>query len=170
MAAQSPFELRPIDHSTLRTNQAFIIGLSLLTFILDLPWLTAIVAGVMLLGTLLKRPGFGVFYVVFLMPLGIVRPNILQDNPEPHRFAQGFGGVVLLAASAALFASVTALGWILVWLVVALAALNLFGGFCVGCAMYYWLSRKKIPGFEKSPPAGRLPGMRPRANQQLETK
>ena len=53
------------------------------------------------------------------------------------------------------------LGWGLVWLVAALAALNAFGGFCVGCAVYYWLNRLQIPGFRKAPPAGTFPGMRP---------
>jgi len=54
------------------------------------------------------------------------------------------------------------LGWGLVWVVIALAALNLFGAFCVGCAVYYWLNRLKVPGFVKSPPAGTFPGMRPK--------
>jgi hypothetical protein len=54
------------------------------------------------------------------------------------------------------------LGWSLVWLVIALAALNLFAGFCVGCAVYYWLARLNVPGFAQHPPAGTLPGMRPK--------
>jgi hypothetical protein len=48
--------------------------------------------------------------------------------------------------------------------VVALAALNAFGGFCVGCAMYYWLGILKVPGFTKAPPAGIFPGMKPKAS------
>ena len=35
--------LRKVDHAALRTNQAFIIALNLLAFILDLPVLAAIV-------------------------------------------------------------------------------------------------------------------------------
>jgi hypothetical protein len=54
-------------------------------------------------------------------------------------------------------------GWVLTWLVVVLAALNLFVGFCAGCAVYYWLNRLKAPGFTKAPPAGIVPGMRPKA-------
>ena len=53
-------------------------------------------------------------------------------------------------------------GWVLVWIVIALAALNLFGGFCVGCALYYWLTRLGVPGFTKQPPAGTFPGTRPK--------
>jgi hypothetical protein len=33
----------------------------------------------------------------------------------------------------------------------------------MGCAMYYWLGRLKVPGFVKSPPEGTFPGMRPKA-------
>jgi hypothetical protein len=54
----------------------------------------------------------------------------------------------------------------LVWLVAALAALNAFGGFCVGCAIYYWLGKLHMPGFTKAPPAGTFPGMRPRLEEK----
>jgi len=170
MAVQTPHELHKVDHAALRTNQAFIIGLNILAFILNVPWLSAAVAVVMVLGTILKKPGFGFIYRLVLKPLGIVRPDVVQDNPEPHRFAQGLGGTVLLAGAGALFGGLSVLGWGLVWLVVALAALNLFGGFCVGCAMYYWLSRLDVPGFEKSPPPDTVPGMRPRQNLGSEVK
>ena len=73
------------------------------------------------------------------------------DNPEPHRFAQGFGGVVLLAAIAALATGAMALGWALVGVVVVLAALNLFLGFCAGCFVYYQLNKLGVPGFTHSP-------------------
>jgi len=86
-----------------------------------------------------------------------------MDNPEPHRFSQGLGGVFMLAGSLALWAGYAALGWGLVWLVAALAALNAFGGFCVGCALYYWLGRLSVPGFHKSPPAGAFPRHAPQA-------
>ena len=155
--------LHPVDHSAIRTNQAFVIGLSVLAFILDIPWLAGLVAGVMLLGTTLKQPGFAFFYRFVLKPLGLARPDVLPDNPEPHRFAQGFGGLVLLAGFGALLAGLSWPGWALTWLVIALAALNLFGGFCVGCAVYYWLSRMNVPGFKKSPPPNTVPGMRPGA-------
>ena len=46
---------------------------------------------------------------------------------------------------------------------IALAALNLFAGFCVGCAVYYWLQKLGLPGFTRQPPAGIVPGMRPRS-------
>jgi hypothetical protein len=92
-----------------------------------------------------------------------VRPDVLSDNPEPHRFAQGLGAAFLAAGVLALFAGWIWLGWGLVWLVIALATLNLFAGFCAGCAVYYWLNRLHVPGFVKSPPGQTFPGMRPKA-------
>ncbi len=48
-------------------------------------------------------------------------------------------------------------------MVIVLAAINIVGGFCAGCAIYYWLHRLRIPGFVQAPPAGIAIGMRPRA-------
>ena len=79
------------------------------------------------------------------------------------RWLLALGFVFMTAGSLALFLGATALGWGLVWLVAALAALNAFGGFCVGCAVYYWLARFQLRGFTKQPPAGTFPGMKPRA-------
>lgn len=166
--APSQNSLEKVDHAALSVNQAAIILLNLLAFLLDLPWLAGLVALAMLLGTLFKRPAFGILYQRFLRPLGWVKPNLLFDHPEPHRFAQGLGGAFMLAGGLALWADFPTLGWGLVWLVNALAALNLLVGFCLGCFVYYWLSRLKIPGFLKSPPNGVFPGMRPPASSKRE--
>lgn len=154
--------LKPIDHARLATHQASLIYLLVLAFILNAPLLVGVVSLLMLAGAAVGHPGFGWVYTRLLRPLGWVRPDVLLDNPEPHRFAQGFGGVVTLASVLALLGGLSVLGWALAWLVVGLAALNLFGGFCVGCAVYYWLNRLRVPGFVKAPPAGTFPGLRPR--------
>jgi len=143
---------RKVDQSALRVNQAFIIGLSLLAFILDNVWLAAFVGLVMLLGTAV--PSLALFKRIYqhgLRPAGLVKPDVIVDNPEPHRFAQGFGGVVVALAVVALLADLSVLGWGLVWLVIALAALNLFLGFCAGCFVYYQLNKLGLPGFRVSP-------------------
>ena len=157
--------LQKVDHSILKTNQIFIISFNILAFVLNIPWLAAFVGLMMGLGALLKRPGFGFIYTSVFKPLGWMKPDVLADNPEPHRFAQIVGFVFMLGSSIALFTGATALGWTLSWIVAALAALNAFGGFCVGCAMYYWLARLNVPGFgKKNPPTGTFPGMKPKAN------
>lgn len=161
-------QLVKIDHSALRINQMIIIGLNVLAFVLNLPWLAAFVGLVMLLGALTKRPGFGFVYHNLLKPAGWARPDVLLDHPEPHRFAQGLGSVFMLAGALALFAGQSALGWGLVWLVAALAALNAFAGFCAGCMLYYWLGRLHVPGFTQTPPDGGFPGVRPRRRAEAE--
>jgi len=154
--------LKKIDHSAMKTSQVVIVLLNILAFVLNMTWLVGIVALVMLVGTLVGIPGFGFVYRYFLKPAGWMKPNILLDHPEPHRFAQGFGGVVMLAGFLSLLAGVPTLGWTFTWLVAALAALNAFGGFCVGCFVYYWLSKLSVPGFTQSPPPDTFPGMRPK--------
>ncbi len=159
--------LQKVDHSALKTNQLFIIVLNVLAFILNAPILAAFVALVMGLGSALKVPGFGFVYKYVLKPRGWMKSDVLNDNPEPHRFAQFLGFLFMTGGSIALGSGVSVLGWGLVWLVVALAALNAFGGFCVGCAVYYWLSRFKLPGFTKQPPEGTFPGMKPKVGANL---
>jgi hypothetical protein len=144
--------IRRVDHSALKANQAFIIGMLLLAFVLDSPLVVAMVAAVMLVGTAWPRLAlFQAFYRSVLKPAGLVKPHVIEDNPEPHRFAQGFGGVVLVLGLAALILGAQVAGWALVWLVIALAALNLFVGFCAGCFVYYQLNRAGVPGFRYSP-------------------
>jgi hypothetical protein len=155
--------LQKVDHSALKANQLLIISLNILAFIWNLPVLAAFVALVMGIGSVLKVPGFLPVYKYLLKPRGWMKPDVLDDHSEPHRFAQFLGFLFMTAGSLALFSGAVALGWGLVWLVVALAALNAFGGFCVGCAVYYWLSRLQLPGFSKQPPEGTFPGMKPKA-------
>lgn len=101
-------QLGKVDHSSLRVNQAVIILALLAAFIFDLPWLTAAVALIMLVGTGIGRPGFFFVYTGHLRPTGIVKPHVFADNPKPHRFAQGFGGVVAAVSSALLFLGASA--------------------------------------------------------------
>ena len=152
-------EVRRVDHSALRTNQATIITLLVLAFVLDTPLLVAFVAAVMLIGTAFPEAGlFKAVYARVLRPAGLARPDVRIDNPEPHRFAQGVGGAVLAVAILSFAGGIAALGWALSWMVVALAALNLFAGICVGCLMYYQLHRLGVKGFDRGPIQGRGEG------------
>ncbi|MFQ5577385.1 MAG: DUF4395 domain-containing protein, partial [Anaerolineae bacterium] len=73
-------------------------------------------------------------------PNGILAPNLINDDPAPHRFAQGVGAAFLLAASIALLSfGSPVLGWVLAWIVIILAAVNLVFNFCAGCFVYYRL-------------------------------
>ena len=107
-----------VDYSALRTNQAMIIALLMLAFIVDSLALIVFVCLVMFLGTEFPRLSlFKQVYLRILRPSGLVKPDVIIDNSEPHRFAQGFGAIVL--AFAVLFLILDSiLGWILLWLVI----------------------------------------------------
>jgi hypothetical protein len=155
--------LVPVDYSAMKVNQGFVILLGILAFVFNQPWLSGALGLFMLVSSIaLKRPAFGFVYTRWFKPAGWVKPEVIQDHKEPHLFAQGVGGTFLVTAAVALFAGAAVLGWALDWIVVALAALNVFGGFCVGCAMYYWLNRLNVPGFVQTPPSGTFPGLKPK--------
>ena len=133
---------RQVDRTALRVNQAAIILVLAIGFLLDQPWLVAFVCAVMAVGTALPQAAlFQRFYRDVLRPAGVLRPDVHAEDPAPHRFAQGLGAAVLLAATVALFAGAPSIGWGLAFVVVALAAVNLFFGFCAGCFVYFQLQR-----------------------------
>ena len=143
---------RLVDQSAIGVNQSFIIGLLIVAFVFSSTLTVAFVAGVMLVGT--AWPKLALFQAIYrsvLKPANVVKPHVIVDNPEPHRFAQGFGGIAVAMGLIALLAGQSTIGWALVWMVIALAALNLFVGFCVGCFVYYQLNRLGVPGFRYSP-------------------
>lgn len=143
---------RKVDHNALRTNQAFIITLLILAFVLDFPALVAFVAAVMVIGAAYPPARLFVWiYQQILKPAGWIKPDVQIDNPEPHRFAMAVGGVFLVASTIALLAGSAVVGWILSGIVVVLAALNLFVGFCAGCFVYYQLNKLGVPGFTHAP-------------------
>ena len=132
----------PLDRTALRVNQAMIIVLLAIGFVLDQPWLVVFVCAVMAIGTAFPRAAlFQRLYRDILRPAGLLRPDPHDEDAAPHRFAQGLGAAFLLAASAALFSGAVALGWGLAFLVIALAAINLIFGFCAGCFVYFQIQR-----------------------------
>ena len=152
--------LKAVDHSALQTSMAVRLGVLLATFVTDQTWPVPVLAVLMLIGTARGKPEFTFVYRA-LRKAKWISPELIPDNPEPHRFALGVGGGFLAGATLAFVSGFPIVGWVLTWIVIALVALNLFGGFCVGCAVYYWLNRVRVPGFSKAPPPGILPGRRP---------
>jgi len=149
MTAQS---LRKVDHNGLKTGQALTILLLLLGFILDSWLFVGFVALAQLLGGLgLSFAPYRVIYQQIFKRFGLVKPHVIDDNPEPHRFSLLVGTLVNSTASVALLAGFSAVGWALVWIVIALASLNLFLNFCLGCWFYYQLNRYGLPGFSQAP-------------------
>ena len=134
-----------IDRNTLRTNQAFIVGLTVLAFVLGAEvgrWVILGTALVLGLGT--AHPAlalFKQFHQRLLRPAGILGPRVEPEDPMPHQFAQAVGAVFLFAATIALFSGANTTGWVLSWIVTGLAFVNLTVSFCAGCFVYYQLDR-----------------------------
>jgi hypothetical protein len=140
------------DRSVLKVGQVFIMGLNLVAFALGfvlqvrLAWLLVpLVAVIMLLGV--ANPSLAAFrqlYLKVLKPRGLVRPNVVQEDPAPHVFAQAVGGLFLLAATVAFVLGLALAGWVLAWIVIILAFVNFAFDFCVGCQVYFQLDRMKL--------------------------
>lgn len=141
-----------IDQTGLKVGQAITILLLLAAFILNSWLLVAVVAIAQLLGALdAPFAPYRLIYTRIVKPSGIVKPDVIVDNPEPHRFAMLVGALFNSVATVALLAGASALAWVLVWVVIALANLNFWLNFCVGCWMYYQFNRLGVPGFTRAP-------------------
>jgi hypothetical protein len=137
-----------LDHSVLKFNQLCIITLTLLGFILNQPFFPSFVAAVLIAGSFNSK--FAVFKLIYkhaVRPLNLMKPNLMEDIPAPHEFAQLLGGTMLGIGSILLYNGSSFLGWIFTWIVIVLAAANLFFGFCAGCFVYYQLRKLGVPGF-----------------------
>lgn len=131
-----------VDQTALKFNQASIILLLALAFLLNSVWLVALVAAVMVVGTVWPEAGlFKLIYARIFKPLGWPKPHVIEDDPRPHLFAQGLGGLFLVASAIALWLNASVVGWTLAAIVIVLAAVNLLLGFCLGCFLYYQLGR-----------------------------
>jgi len=143
---------RKVDQTGLKVGQGLTIILLILAFILNSPLLVAFVAVAQLLGALaMPFAPYRLAYHSVLKPSGLLKPNIVTDNPEPHRFAFLVGAIFNGAAFMALLGGAPVLAWVLVGIVVVLANLNFWLNFCMGCWMYYQLQRLGLPGFTVAP-------------------
>lgn len=138
-----------VDHSALKVNQAGIVVTVLFAFIgsafyRPLLVLIPLLAVVLLLGTFAPQLAlFKQLYFKVLKPRGIVKPRPVQDNPVPHNFAQGLGGVFLAVATVFLL-PLPVVGLALALLVAVLAFVNFAFGYCLGCQIYFQLAKAGV--------------------------
>ncbi len=137
---------RRVDITALKVNQAFIVGLTVIAFVLNTgyggQWLVLALALVLGAGTLVPDAAlFKQLYLRVLRPTGLLQPRVVPEDPMPHLFAQGVGSAFLFLSFAFLIAGQPWAGWALSWLVTVLAFVNLAFSFCAGCFMYYQLDR-----------------------------
>ena len=132
-----------VDTHLAKFTQACIVALTAVAFILQWPVLTLIT--MLCMGISVVAPTASPFRLLYrgvVVPLHLLQPRVVEDDPAPHRFAQGVGTIFLLAATLVLFFTyATALGWALDLIVFVLAGINLTVGFCAGCFVYYHLGR-----------------------------
>jgi len=126
--------------------QGSTVLLTALAFLLNLPILVLITAIIMAWAALFPTANpYRWLYQRIVVPSGLLKPRVVEDDPAPHRFAQGVGAVFLLIASIVFFLThATVLGWVLDLIVFVLAGINLTTGFCAGCFVYYQLGRAGI--------------------------
>ena len=132
-----------IDAHLSKFSQACVIILAGLAFILAQPVIVLIAAIAMTLAALFPVVSpFRLLYRYVMLPLHLLKPRIVEDDPAPHRFAQGVGAAFLIASTLVLFLAHGAIvGWILDIIVFVLAGINFTVGFCAGCFVYYHLGR-----------------------------
>lgn len=129
------------DLSALKFNQLSVVFVTLLAVILTLPALTLILGAAMLLGAV--APDLSPMRAAYrlLGPALGLRPEVVDEDPRAHHFAQGVGGTFLLASAAFTLAGLPVAGALLGVIVIALAVLNLSQKICVGCVMYFQFRR-----------------------------
>src|SRR5690606_21927050 len=94
---------RRVDHTGLKVGQALTILLLLAAFVLNSWVLVAVVAISQFLGAVeVPFAPYRLVYTKLIEPSGIVKPNVIEDNPEPHRFAMLVGSVFNAIATIAL--------------------------------------------------------------------
>jgi hypothetical protein len=134
-----------VDQNALRTNQVFIVATVAIAFLLGAgrgAWLIALLAVYMAIGVL--SPGNGpiqLLYRKLIVPAGIVKPRREEGSQAPHRFAQSMGAVGLALAAILLLSGFEFVGWVIAFIVLAFALVNLLFGFCAGCFIYFQLGR-----------------------------
>lgn len=135
--------VKRVDQTALKFNQAAIITFTLLGFIFERPYLVLFVGLVLAIGTIAPELAlFKQIYLKLLKPNKLLKPKVIKDDPTPHQFAQGVGAFFLLVSSSLLLVFGNAIvGWSLAWIVIILAGVNLFFGFCAGCFVYYQLDK-----------------------------
>ena len=132
-----------VDVRLLKFSQACTVLLTALAFITQQPWLVVVTAAALALSAAFPAIGpFRLLYRGVAVPLRLLEPHIVEDDPAPHRFAQAVGALFLVASSVILLGTQAfALGWALDLVVFVLSSINLTVGFCAGCFVYYQLGR-----------------------------
>lgn len=128
---------RAIDPRGQRFGAAVSAILLAAAFLLNLPWLAALVglnlAVSAAFGTRLFLPGRAWPVIRATLRLGRTEP----EHEYPPRFAQALGATFLGLAAIAFLLGAPIVGWLLTGAVAALQTLLAVTGICIGCRLYF---------------------------------
>src|SRR5260370_6461711 len=104
-----------VDTQFGKFSQACTVVLTAVAFLFSQPIIVLITAIILVLSALVPAISpYRLLYRGIVMPLHLLRPRIVEDDPAPHRFAQGGGAIFLIASRLVLFlTTATGVGWTL---------------------------------------------------------
>jgi hypothetical protein len=124
-----------IDERGPRTLQTTVAIVTALAYLLDQPWLVALMAAQMVIGLVFGRP----YCVPCVFWFKVLQPRFGEgriEDSRPPRFANLVGAIFLTSATVLFIAGFTTAAWALTLIVTTLASLAAISGICVGCEMY----------------------------------
>lgn len=129
------------DRSALRFGQISLIVVLAVGFVLGIEEFIYVAA--FMLGAALVAPQVAPQLLLYrgLVRRGLVRTEIHDEDPTPHRFAQKMGFGVLLIGTIGSIIGLGGLAWGAGIVVMALALVNVTTGFCAGCFVHAQLAR-----------------------------
>jgi hypothetical protein len=135
----------PVNEVSARLVAGGVVVMALATIVLDLPWLTAVIAygfvARVLTGPTLSPLGQVVTRLV--TPRLPIEPKLVPGPPK--RFAQGIGAVLSVSAAVlALGFGQRGLAYLLLGALAAAATLESVFGYCLGCRMFALLMRAGV--------------------------
>ena len=141
--AASRMAIPHLDSQRLKFSQGCVVVLTALAFLFSQPILVLLAALCLALSALVPQASpFRLLYQKMAVPLHLLQPRVVEDDPAPHRFAQAIGAIFTIAATIFLFLTPAhTVGWVLDLIVFVLSTLNFAVGFCAGCFVYYHLGR-----------------------------
>jgi Domain of unknown function (DUF4395) len=138
--------MEKVDKTALKFNQSSIVVFTGLAFLIDNYWLVLIVGIILLLDTIIPVTGlFKLIYKNIVKPLKLLKSNISVESKNPHQFAQGMGGILLIISFILLnFFNLLIIGWTISLIVIAFAFINVTLNFCAGCFIYFQIQKIKL--------------------------
>ncbi len=136
-----------VDRNAIKFNSVNTALIAAAAFLFNAAWLVGVQA--LVLAASVAWPQWGLFRLLYqrvVLPLDWLKPNLIEDDPAPHRFTQGVASAFLALSWGALTAGFSSLGWTLAWIVVVLATIYVVSDFCAGCFVYYQLRRFGVIG------------------------